>query len=324
VIESVKIRRIGILVLVGLSIGISNFIRKLLRRNFTLWERNNWSIGIYCGTSPFSLTPIQKVTNPVLTANGVTDIKAKFVADPFMVKEDSTWYMFFEAFNSDTKKGDIGLATSNDGFNWNYERIVLSEPWSLSYPYVFKFENYYYMIPGTGKSTKLYKAIDFPINWKFVKTLLDGNHADSSIFKSGDLWFLFSETHKLHYDTLRLYFAKKLTGPWNEHPKSPIILGDPSRARPAGRVILVNNKIIRFAQDAKISYGNSIRAFEIIKISQTEYEEKELENNPILSASGFGWNKKGMHQIDAHEVDENSWIAATDGLAASRFFVIDN
>lgn len=316
-----KIKRVVILMLVGFSIIFENLIRIVFRRNFTLWERNNWSIGIYSGADPFSLTPVQAVVNPVLAAKNVSDVKAKFVADPFMIKEGSIWYMFFEVFNSDTRKGDIGLATSNHGVNWNYDRIVLSEPFHLSYPYVFKFENSFYMIPGTGRSVRLYKAIDFPTNWKFVETLLEGHHADPSIFRCGDLWFLFTETHKLHHDTLRLYFARKLTGPWSEHPKSPVISGDPSRARPGGRVILVENKIIRFAQDAKTSYGNSIRAFEIIKISETEYEEKELEKNPILGASGFGWNEKGMHQIDCHQINDNSWIAITDGLAASRFFV---
>ncbi|MCK4323273.1 MAG: hypothetical protein KAW89_01990, partial [Armatimonadetes bacterium] len=55
-----------------------------------------WSVGIYTGTSPFGLRPSDQVQQPVLSRADVTDVPAAFVADPFMVREASTWYMFFE------------------------------------------------------------------------------------------------------------------------------------------------------------------------------------------------------------------------------------
>jgi len=53
-----------------------------------------WSIGIYTGRNPFDLNASENIKNPVLTAQDVTDVPAKFVADPFMVKKGSTWHMF--------------------------------------------------------------------------------------------------------------------------------------------------------------------------------------------------------------------------------------
>ena len=144
-----------------------------------------WSIGIHIGGSPFGFTSPQTVRNPVLTAKHVTDIPAKFVADPFMIKEGSTWYMFFEVLNARTGHGDIGLATSNDGLSWTYVKVVLDEPFHLAYPHVFKWRSEFYMIPESrpANSIRLYKATDFPTHWSFVGTLLIGAYADSSIFR---------------------------------------------------------------------------------------------------------------------------------------------
>ena len=59
-------------------------------------KENYWAIGIYRGLSPFEMGPDKKIRNPVLSAADVTDVIAEFVADPFMVWEGNTWYMFFE------------------------------------------------------------------------------------------------------------------------------------------------------------------------------------------------------------------------------------
>ena len=314
------------IILIGFSIIIGNLIGFLLGKNIIFWERNNWSIGIYRGFNPFSLKPSTKVINPILTAKHVTDVKAEFVADPFLIKENSKWYLFFEVMNSKTKKGEIGFATSENGWDWTYERIVISESFHLSYPYVFKNNNSFYMIPETTKanSVRLYKAVEFPHNWKFVTKLLNGYHVDPSIFKTDELWFLLTETKKYPYGTLSLFFAENLTGPWKEHPKSPIIKDDHSRARPAGRVITLNENKIRFSQDSTKNYGDSIKAFKITKITEDDYEEKEIDNNPILAASGSGWNEKGMHHVDPFQINEKMWIAVVDGLASSKFFIIND
>ena len=99
----------------------------------------NWSIGIYAGDSPFHLAPAPAALNPVLTKDDIHDVPALFVADPFMISVAGVWHMFFEIFNLQTGKGEIGLATSDDGMVWRYERVVLSEDFHLSYPYVFAF-----------------------------------------------------------------------------------------------------------------------------------------------------------------------------------------
>jgi hypothetical protein len=275
---------------------------------------NRWSIGIYTGKSPLKVSAAKEIDNPVLTAKDVTDLDARFVADPFMVKEDSTWYMFFEVLHSKKYHGDIGLATSQDGFNWQYQHIVLSESFHLSYPYVFNWENQYYMIPESSQSNtvRLYKAVKFPSQWELDTVLLSGKYSDSTVFYYNEKWWMFSSSNPRC--TLHLFYADHFRGPWIEHPKSPLIYKNPHIARPAGRVVIYNNRIIRYTQDVWFVYGNKVRGFEITKLTTEDYQEKKLRHNPILKRSGKGWNRTGMHHIDLHQIDAEEWISCVDGF----------
>ena len=277
-----------------------------------------WSIGIYAGTSPFVFTPAVGITNPVLTADSVSDVPARFVADPFMIKADGGWHMFFEVLNSGSGRGEIGLATSRDGARWNYRQIVLREPFHLSYPYVFEWENQFYLVPESyqANSVRIYQATDFPVSWKFLDNLLTGdNFEDTSIFRHKDRWWLLTDHARLPYyaGTLRLFYSEHLIGPWIEHPKSPVVDANPHVARPAGRVLVWNDRVIRFTQDCCPVYGMQVRAFEITELSTTTYNEREIGEHPLLTGSGTGWNKDGMHHIDPHQINENRWIACVDG-----------
>jgi hypothetical protein len=274
-----------------------------------------WSIGIYTGDSPFELRAPANKPNPVMTAADVTDIPAQFVADPFMLQHDHRWHMFFEVLNRDTQRGVIATATSDDALTWTYQRVVLEEPFHLSYPYVFEWQGEHYMIPETlgASALCLYKADDFPTRWSLQHRLIEGQYADPSIARFDDVWWLFTCTQPYGHDILRLYFARDLVGPWKEHPRSPVITNDKSRARPAGRILQFNGQLVRFAQDCVPEYGTRVRAFEIKELSRASYVEVEHQAGPVLSPSGKGWNAFGMHHVDAHRQPHGNWIACVDG-----------
>lgn len=293
-----------------------NFVKKIAKK--FIRRKGNWSIGIYEGSSLVDFTSPKNIHNPVLTAKDVKDIIADFVADPFMVKDNGIWYMFFEVMETITQKGKIGLATSDNGFDWDYQQIVIDEKFHLSYPYVFQWNNEYYLIPESNEvdSIRLYKAIDFPNKWIFVKDLLsDGKYSDASVFRFQNKWWLLTSLSRS--DVLYLYYTDDLMGTWSEHPQSPVIENNRRIARPGGRVVVYDQKIIRYTQDDENVYGNQVRAFEITKLTTSNYEEREISNNPIIKASGKGWNKTGMHNIDPHKIGENKWIACVDGYRKS-------
>jgi len=279
-----------------------------------------WSIGMYVGDSPLLLRPPDTIGNPVLTRERVTDVQAALVADPFMLSVQHTWYMFFEVMNWRTAKGEIGLATSEDAVRWTYQQIVLTEPFHLSYPYVFEWQNEYYMLPETyqAESVRLYRATNFPTRWSYIATLLTGyEYVDPSIFRFDERWWMFvghgtPASHRA--DILRLYSADDLFGPWREHPNSPIITGNAHIARPAGRVLVIDDKIVRYTQDCAPHYGALVRAFEITELTPTSYYERQGGGtDAIVGASGSGWNAAGMHHIDPHLGADGQWIACVDG-----------
>lgn len=258
------------------------------------------------------------MVNPVLSGEDVSDHGVGYVADPFMIRSNGVWYMFFEVMNKRNRKGTIGLASSKEGTKWAYQQIVLEEPFHLSYPYVFEWNNDFYMIPESyqSHSIRLYKATRFPTHWLFEHTLIDGDYVDSSIFRFGEKWWLFTGSGQppKRADTLRLFHADELTGPWLEHPESPIIEGDLSIARPAGRVLVLGKSVVRYTQDCHPTYGTQVRAFEVTDLTAKSYHEREVENtSPVLKGTGTGWNAGGMHHIDPHVTEDGRWIACVDG-----------
>ena len=276
-----------------------------------------WSIGIYEGASPFHLSAHARARNPVITFEDVTDLRADFVADPFMLLKGGAWHMFFEVMDADTRLGKIALATSVDGLRWRYERVVLEEPFHLSYPYVFEWRGEFYMTPETLQPgvLRLYKADPFPLRWRCLGTIVEGAHADPSPFRFDGRWWMFACPTPNKHDTLRLYFADELEGPWAEHPRSPIVEADCRIARPAGRVVVRDGTVIRFAQECQPFYGTRVRAFEVTELTPESFSEREHERSPILSPSGEGWNGQRMHHVDPHPLPGGGWLACVDGKA---------
>jgi len=261
-----------------------------------------------------------EVRNPVLTDEDVSDCRAASVATPFMLKGPDRWHMFFEVFNLDSKKGEIGWATSEDAKVWNYQQLVLAESFHLSYPYVFEWKNEYYMIPeGAGAdAVRLYKAVIFPTRWALAGILLRGKFAAPSIVGHDGNWWIFAETDpEGPSPSLRLYRAEGLLGPWTEHPSSPIVKGGPCNTRSAGRIILHEGSLLRFAQDSLPDGGTAVRAFTVTEQTQDRYSERACGEEPILSPIGTGWNGAGVHHLDPHRTETGQWIACVDGIHSS-------
>jgi hypothetical protein len=276
-----------------------------------------FSIGIYAGPSPLELSPAPGIRNPVLTCRDITDAPAIFVADPFLYRQDGTWFLFFEVMNDRGFKGEIAFAVSADGLAWEYRGIVLAEPFSLSYPHVFRWRGDVYMLPDGFEHDRveLYRADPFPTRWRRVATLLEGRFADASVFRFGGCWWMFV-CDPYTNAVLRLYRADDaddLRGPWREHPRSPIVRDDPCGARPAGPVVDWRGGLVRFAQVCSPRYGSGVRAFEITCLTPAEYVEQPVAKPPLRPADPGAWNSSAMHHVCAHRLDDGSWIAAMDG-----------
>jgi hypothetical protein len=284
-----------------------------------------WSIGIYELAEKGRTLHLQpREDNPSLTAADVKDTPARFVADPFLVREQGVFYLFFEILGID--RGVIGLASSADGHRWRYGQVVLEEPFHLSYPHVFKWQDAYYLVPESvaANSVRLYKATRFPDHWQFVKPIISGRAlVDSTVFVHQGLLWLFSSS--VDNQDLYLFYADRPEGPWQEHPQSPIVKGNGRDARPAGNILETGERLIRFSQDSQAygeRYGKAVRGFEIMTLSREEYRERPLAENPLLKESGKGWNALGMHQLSAVPLGGGRWLAAVDGKRRSDQHII--
>lgn len=286
-----------------------------LRGLVPFMERTSeWSIGIYTGDYPLNLTPVPGI-NPVLTGRDVTDVDAKYVADPFLVRTEAGWYMFFEVMERNTQQGSIGLASSQDGLHWSYERIVLDEPFHLSYPQVFEWEGQYYMLPETNQahSVRLYRAVDFPHSWQLASLLFPGAYVDPTIIRHNELWWIFVKPRGHPESHVNLYFADTLAGPWQLHPQSPIERHTDDIGRKGGRITKAGGNIYKFVQDRYPIYGSRLWAFAIEELTTTSYVERLALTVPVIEASGSGWNADGMHHVDPQLTGDGGWIVAVDG-----------
>lgn len=274
-----------------------------------------WSIGIHVGPSPLSLTAPAPDPNPVLEPHHVTDVPARFVADPFLLPGDDGWSLLFEVLNADRERGEIGLARSRDLVHWEYEGIVLRAAHHLSYPYVFRADGEILMVPESGAdgSIGLWRATAGPHRWEQVSELLRGHDfADPSLARHGGRWWLWTTTGGTS-PVLRLYGSAALDHGWEEHPASPVVSDTGVSTRSAGRVLTLDDRLLRFTQEATASYGERVWASEVVELSPGSYRERPVGDSPVLSPGRRAWNVERMHHLDAHRLADGGWVAAVDG-----------
>jgi hypothetical protein len=303
--------------LIGFAALLGALALAIIWLRLSIEVQDVWSIALYAGPDPFRLVPHPAIGDrPILRAADVTDAKARFVADPFLWRSQDRWHLLFEVYDETVRRGVIAVADSIDGVRWSYDRVVLREPFHLSYPYIFEDAGELYMIPESGEAqaVRLYRAPRFPHEWRHEATLLEGTFFDASPFKHEGHWWMFAmdATH-----SLRLFGAPQLHGPWQEHPCSPVVVRDRKVGRPGGRVLEYEGALYRFAQDGEPTYGSSVRVLRISKLTATEYAETQVAGNPMLRGAGAGWNATGMHHIDACR-DGEGWIASVDGNRQRR------
>jgi hypothetical protein len=298
---------------------------KIANRLLIVNPGRNWSILIYDGNNPLALNPASNTKHPAISRYDVSDTYTAFVADPFIVKFDRKWLIFFELLNTKTQTGQIAYAESEDCLNWNYQQVVLVEDFHLSYPYTFEFEAKWYMIPESCEagSVRLYEATSFPQQWKLVAELLVGERfVDASVINFDDIWWMFvgiERDENTACDELRLYYSDRLEGDWVEHPMSPIVRDNLEISRPAGRIVKIDNKLVRFAQDCTKTYGGNASAIQINILTKDCYSEERInpENPHLFSLGNLACNGLGMHHLDLVELATDRWIACVDAKGRS-------
>jgi hypothetical protein len=287
--------------------------RRWIYRSRPLARRllHEWSIGVSVAASPLEPDPDGRGVNPALTAGSDPSPDTAFVADPFVVRDGSRYWMFFEAMSARTGRGEIALASSADGVGWTSRGSVITEPFHMSFPCVIDSGDDVWMTPETraAHSVRLYVAEDFPRRWRPVADLLTGDFVDPCVFRRGQHWWLFATSRR----GLHLFYSSHVTGPWIEHPHSPVVR-DPGLSRSAGRPIDLGPRLVRLAQNSRRTH---IQAFDIVQMSTTSYVEREAAESPIAIARN-GWNEGGIHHLNACARPDGLWLVAVDGRVSAN------
>jgi hypothetical protein len=219
--------------------------------------------------------------------------KDRFWADPHVVYEEPTYYIFIEEYLHQTRKGHISVMAMDQAGNYSQPLPVLKEDHHLSFPFVFNWMGHYYMIPESSENSTidLYECIEFPHRWQHKITLMEHVKAvDTTAFYVQGKWWLFTaiaeqEAAAPQFE-LFLFFSNELfTNRWKAHPMNPVI-SDVKKARNAGRVFQKDGKLMRPSQDCSVTYGYGFDLNEIVTLSETEYSERTVTSvRPDLTQS---------------------------------------
>ncbi len=206
-------------------------------------------------------------------------------ADPFVVKRDKHYYVFFEENIFQNKKAHLSCFVFDEQGKLTSSQPlpILTEPYHLSYPFIFEQGERYYLLPEAAAcgSVWLYRCEKFPGEWKRYKQLLpDIALYDPTLVQHQNTWYLFGTQKPLAGSSadqyLCIYFSNDLfSESWQAHPKNPVTR-DVRGARPAGRIFERDGKLIRPGQLGAPKYGYGIRFHEITKLSPTEFEENAI------------------------------------------------
>ena len=224
-----------------------------------------------------------------------------FSADPFLISSEIGEFLFVEEFSYAQKKAHIAVYDVSTSIPKRLG-IALNEEFHVSFPYVFRHENNFYMCPETiaSRQVRLYKATNFQLDWKLQSVLLDNICAADPLifFKDGKFWLLANVDPKCSGDShsmLSVFYSDDLQSKsWLQSELNPVLF-DASCARNGG-LVCTNDSKLRFGQVQGFNlYGESLRAFEIIKINEVEYKEVEVP----LPKPDIGSTFVGMHHLSS-------------------------
>lgn len=178
-------------------------------------------------------------------------------ADPFLYEYNNEIFIFAEQYDRIKGKGKIAVCKPND--KWE---SILEDNFHFSYPNIYSWNNDIYIIPETyqDKSIRIYKCIDFPAKWEFVRKI-DQNEAvvDTTIFKINEKYYLL--TYNIENTRGILHCYELFMNGTIQLIDS--IVDIRNQYRPAGKAFLCNEKTFLPTQDSLRQYGEAINIWDV-------------------------------------------------------------
>jgi hypothetical protein len=237
-----------------------------------------------------------QLAGPAFTV--LPDDGKRFYADPFALEHQGRHFLFVEEFPYERGKGIISVAESIDG-RLTTPHAVLMEPHHLSYPQVFILDGDVFMIPesSAAREVVLYRAERFPDVWVRDTVLLQSvDFNDATLLeRSGRFWLFGTQRfgRGSASDTMTVYSATSIRGPWSPHARNPITI-DHSATRPGGAFIRHDDALLLPVQDGSEAYGGGLGLMELIRLDDDEV----IFAPPRPVRPGHAWARKGIHTLN--------------------------
>ena len=254
--------------------------------------RQQWILGYQFGKGS-QLAPTEMTRFVVPPAD-------RFWADPHVLHVDGEYHLFFEDFSYRTGKAHISTLRMGDDGPIGESRVALQGDHHLSYPFVFHFGGEWFMIPESSQADRIdiYRAQELPARWKHFRTLMNRVRAvDTIVVEHDGRWWLFTTIQRLRgcssMSHLYLFSADNpLSETWEPHPSNPIASGA-AGARAAGSIMRRGDRLIRPAQDSRLSYGRQVHLNEITVMTRDDFQERPVGCLEPNARRGF----IGLHTV---------------------------
>jgi len=237
-----------------------------------------------------------------------------FYADPFPFSWRGQSFVFVEDYPHATGKAVISVVPFDATGGAGTPRVVLEEAHHLSYPQVFERDGTIWMLPEASASGKLtlYRASNFPDGWTAETVLLEGEISDATLLEHGGLFWLFAtdrDGHGSTSDTLVVFSAPALAGPWRPHRMNPVLI-DRRMARPGGAFIRDDRgRLLLPMQDGTLGYGGGLGLCELLQLDQDSV--RLSQPRPIVADGDWPYPQ-------IHTLNRSGRLEVIDGIAAVR------
>lgn len=204
----------------------------------------------------------------------------RYYADPFLFQQDGALHLFVEELPFATGRGIISHSVLGPDGHFTPPRPVLERPYHLSYPQVFAHGGEVWMLPETSASgaIELYRAAPFPSRFELHARLVEGSYHDATLFEHGGRFWIAAGSvcaGSATWDSVSLFHAERLTGPWIAHPLNPVVV-DARCARPAGALYRHDGALWRPSQDCSGGYGSALSLARVDLLSPEAFSETHV------------------------------------------------
>jgi hypothetical protein len=164
---------------------------------------------------------------------------------------------------------------------------------------VFELGGEVWMIPETSaaRQVMLYRAERFPDRWVRYATLIaDSEISDATLLERDGRFWLFGTERQAQgnaSDTMVVFSADRLEGPWLPHPMNPVLI-DRTAARPGGAFVKQGDRLFLPVQDGTLAYGGGLGLAELLQLDA--HSVRFAAPRPVRP--GNAWDRTGIHTLN--------------------------